>query len=115
MSIRYKIIASILFLQSNILSAEGNSSGEISLSEAEISIYSEKALIQAVEYVRNNEINMTSFSLTRDLHCWQLDIYWVPFGQFRSYNVSLRAKASILQDLKVDKKDKNHPFLYCIV
>ena len=57
MSIRYKIIASILFLQSNILSAEGNSSGEISLSEAEISIYSEKALIQAVEYVRNNEIN----------------------------------------------------------
>ena len=57
MSIRYKIIASILFLQSNILSAEGNSSGEISLSEAEISLYSEKALIQAVEYVRNNEIN----------------------------------------------------------
>ena len=57
MRIRYKIIASILFLQSNILSADGNSSGDISLSEAEISLYSEKALIQAVEYVRNNEIN----------------------------------------------------------
>lgn len=46
----------------------------------------------------------TSFSIYRDLHCWDLAIQWLPFGYFKSYNVTLRVKSTILQDLKLSKK-----------
>ncbi len=50
------------------------------------------------------EFTTTRISVSRDLHCWTLDFNWVPFGQFQSYSIVLRAKASILQDLKVQKR-----------
>jgi hypothetical protein len=46
----------------------------------------------------------TSFSIYRDLHCWDLAIQWLPFGYYKSYNVTLRVKSTILQDLKLSKK-----------
>lgn len=46
----------------------------------------------------------TSFSIYRDLHCWDLSIGWIPFGYFKSYNVTLKVKATILQDLKLTKR-----------
>ncbi|HEY2584087.1 MAG TPA: putative LPS assembly protein LptD [Mucilaginibacter sp.] len=44
------------------------------------------------------------FSIYRDLHCWDLNIQWSPFGYYKSYNVTLRVKATILQDLKLSKR-----------
>jgi len=46
----------------------------------------------------------TSFSIYRDLHCWDLSIHWIPFGYYKSYSVDLKVKASILQDLKLSKR-----------
>lgn len=46
----------------------------------------------------------TSFSIYRDLHCWDLSIGWIPFGYYKSYNVTLKVKATILQDLKLSKR-----------
>ncbi|MBK0379487.1 putative LPS assembly protein LptD [Mucilaginibacter segetis] len=46
----------------------------------------------------------TSFAIYRDLHCWDLSIQWLPFGYYKSYNVTLKVKASILQDLKLSKR-----------
>jgi len=46
----------------------------------------------------------TSFSIYRDLHCWDLSIRWIPFGYYKSYSVDLKVKASILQDLKLSKR-----------
>lgn len=46
----------------------------------------------------------TSFSIYRDLHCWDLSMSWIPFGYYKSYNVTLKVKASILQDLKLSKR-----------
>ncbi|MDF2435203.1 MAG: hypothetical protein JWP44_4834, partial [Mucilaginibacter sp.] len=46
----------------------------------------------------------TSFSIYRDLHCWDLAIQWLPFGYYKSYNVTLRVRSTILQDLKLSKK-----------
>ncbi|RYU92339.1 LPS-assembly protein LptD [Mucilaginibacter terrigena] len=46
----------------------------------------------------------TSFAIYRDLHCWDLSIQWLPFGFYKSYNVTLKVKASILQDLKLSKR-----------
>ncbi len=46
----------------------------------------------------------TSFAIYRDLHCWDLSIQWLPFGYYKSYNVTLRVRSTILQDLKLSKR-----------
>lgn len=56
---------------------------------------------------RQREVSLTRFSIYRDLHCWDMSFGWVPFGRFQSYNVTIRAKASILQDLKLTKRNDN--------
>jgi hypothetical protein len=33
-----------------------------------------------------------------------LSMQWLPFGYYKSYNVTLRVKAAILQDLKLTKR-----------
>lgn len=50
------------------------------------------------------------FSIYRDLHCWDMSFSWVPVGQFKSYNITIRAKASILQDLKLMKRQSHYTF-----
>ncbi len=52
----------------------------------------------------NNDLSYTSLSFYRDLHCWEMRLSWVPTGNRKSWNFSLNAKASILQDLKLTKK-----------
>ena len=53
---------------------------------------------------RQQKISATSFSIYRDLHCWDLSINWSPFGAYKYYGVNLRVKSSILQDLKLSKR-----------
>lgn len=52
----------------------------------------------------NKQFNPTSFNLNRDLHCWIMTFSWIPFGSRKSYEFTIRVKASILQDLKYTKK-----------
>jgi hypothetical protein len=40
----------------------------------------------------------TEFHIERDLHCWIISFNWIPFGSYRSFEVGIRAKASILKD-----------------
>ncbi len=49
------------------------------------------------------EFSFTSFNVTRDLHCWQMTFYFVPFGFRRSYSFTINARSSILRDLKLTK------------
>lgn len=51
-----------------------------------------------------NEITQTMIGIARDLHCWQMNVNWVPFGRFTSYNIDIRVKSTILQDLKVSRR-----------
>ena len=44
------------------------------------------------------------FTLTRDLHCWQMSFSWVPTGARRSWQFNISVKAAALQDLKYDKQ-----------
>ncbi|NEU07076.1 LPS-assembly protein LptD [Flavihumibacter sp. R14] len=53
---------------------------------------------------RLSKLSMTQISIYRDLHCWDMSVRWVPFGQYRSYSVDLKVKASILQDLKLSRR-----------
>lgn len=46
----------------------------------------------------------TSLGLSRDLHCWQMDFQWIPFGTLASYVFTLRAKSALLQDLRLNRR-----------
>ena len=54
--------------------------------------------------ISNKTLAPTSFAIYRDLHCWDMSINWIPLGTYRSYNLTIRVKASILQDLKLSKQ-----------
>ena len=50
------------------------------------------------------QITQTMIGIARDLHCWQMNVNWMPFGRFTSYNIDIRVKSTILQDLKVSRR-----------
>ncbi len=52
----------------------------------------------------NKGFTQTNVNISRDLHCWQLAMTWIPFGRYQSYNVTIRAKSSLLQDLKLNRQ-----------
>ena len=54
--------------------------------------------------LRAGKLALTSFAIYRDLHCWDLNVQWVPFGVYKSYTVTLKVRAAILQDLKLSKR-----------
>ena len=54
--------------------------------------------------LKAKEVTITSISVNRDLHCWSLSFNYVPFGRFQSFNLSIRPKSSLLQQLKLDKR-----------
>lgn len=53
----------------------------------------------------DKEMSTTQFTVTRDLHCWQMSFNAIPFGTYQSYNFSISVNSSILSDLKYEKDD----------
>jgi hypothetical protein len=57
----------------------------------------------------NGTSAFTSLDIFRDLHCWQITGTWRPFkGYAQGYFVTIAAKSSLLQDLKLNR---NRTFL----
>jgi hypothetical protein len=54
--------------------------------------------------IKAGNFSSTSITINRDLHCWDLSAQWIPFGYYKFYNVTLKVKASVLQDLKLSKR-----------
>ena len=52
------------------------------------------------------------FTLSRDLHCWQMNFRCVPFGFRKSWDFTIQVKSSILQDLKYEKSSSIYDNLY---
>jgi hypothetical protein len=52
---------------------------------------------------QKNQFTTTNFGINRDLHCWQVSLNWVPFGQFQSYTFNIGIKSSLLKDLKLNR------------
>jgi hypothetical protein len=50
------------------------------------------------------QITMTNIGITRDLHCWEMVFNWVPNGTMQSWNFTIRVKASVLGDLKYERR-----------
>lgn len=49
------------------------------------------------------QLTMFTMSVSRDMHCWQMSVNVTPIGQYRSFNISINPKSSILQDLRVNR------------
>jgi lipopolysaccharide assembly outer membrane protein LptD (OstA) len=52
----------------------------------------------------NKELLAPTITIYRDLHCWELNFYWVPSGPSARFNVEIRIKAPQLQDVKITKQ-----------
>jgi hypothetical protein len=54
------------------------------------------------------EITMTNIGITRDLHCWEMSLNWVPNGNLQSWSFLIRVKAPLLGDMKYERKKDFH-------
>ena len=52
------------------------------------------------------------FTLTRNLHCWQMSFNWTPFGTYKSWSFSIHVLSSMLKDLKYDKSNSQFDNIY---
>jgi len=57
---------------------------------------------------KSKEITMTRIGITRDLHCWEMNFNWIPNGTMKGWNFTLRVKASVLGDLKYERRKDYH-------
>ena len=53
--------------------------------------------------VKNAAIQSLTGFLSRDLHCWQMSINVTPVGPYRSFNITINPKSTILRDLKINR------------
>ncbi|MDA7502247.1 putative LPS assembly protein LptD, partial [Chitinophagales bacterium] len=50
------------------------------------------------------DLSYTRINIFRDLHCWEMAFNWIPTGARKRYEFTLKAKSSLLQDLKISRK-----------
>ena len=50
------------------------------------------------------KLTYSSINIYRDLHCWEMMLNLIPIGYHKSYTFTIRVKASVLQDLKLERK-----------
>jgi hypothetical protein len=58
--------------------------------------------------IQAQEFSYTTVNVNRDLHCWQMAFSFVPFGYMKSYSFTINAKASMLKDLQLQKRQSNY-------
>lgn len=59
----------------------------------------------------SKQLSYTSLDVYRDLHCWEMRVNWVPWGFQKGYSFTINVKASVLQDLKYNKKKDFRDFV----
>ena len=54
---------------------------------------------------RTKKISQTLFTISRDLHCWNMTFTWVPFGPYKEWSFGIRLNSNMLGDaMKYDKR-----------
>ncbi|MFT3844558.1 MAG: putative LPS assembly protein LptD [Lacibacter sp.] len=53
--------------------------------------------------IQSRTVQYLTTSVSRDLHCWQLSINVTPIGIYRSFNISISPKSSLLRDLRINR------------
>ncbi len=54
------------------------------------------------------EITMTQIQVNRDLHCWNMALSWIPNGYMKMWTFTINVKASVLADLKYERRHDYH-------
>lgn len=62
----------------------------------------------SVSLLKKLEITSLSLNLKRNLHCWSLTASVTPVGAYKSFMVTIGANASMLRDLKYDKRQRDN-------
>ncbi len=57
---------------------------------------------------KGKAITMTQVGIRRDLHCWEMNFNWYPIGTMQGWNFTIRVKASVLGDLKYERRKDYH-------
>lgn len=58
------------------------------------------------------QLTVGAFTLTRDLHCWQMNFTWIPIGFRKSWSFHISVKSGMLSDLKYDKSSSFYDNFY---
>lgn len=53
--------------------------------------------------IDTKKLQSMSMSISREMHCWQMSIEVTPVGLFRFFNFTISPKASVLQDLRINR------------
>ncbi|MBK6264727.1 LPS-assembly protein LptD [Marivirga sp. S37H4] len=96
--VRYNIRWSRIGFEEPTITQTANFSGDVNFTEKW------KVGFTSGYDFEKNDFTQTSFNIFRDLHCWQINANWTPFGRFQSFSVDIGVKASILQDLKLNRR-----------
>ncbi len=52
---------------------------------------------------KTKELTATSITINRDLHCWEMSLYVIPFGTLQSYNFRINIRSPLFKDIKYTK------------
>ncbi|MGC1391434.1 MAG: putative LPS assembly protein LptD [Bacteroidales bacterium] len=55
-----------------------------------------------------NKITTANIGITRDLHCWDMSLNWIPNGYLQSWSFLIKVKAAVLGDLKYERRKDFH-------
>jgi lipopolysaccharide export system protein LptA len=58
--------------------------------------------------ITNKKLTTTQLSISRDLHCWNMSVNWIPVGNMKSWSFLIRVNASMLSDIKYERKKDYH-------
>lgn len=102
LSINYSIAYSRPALDKANINQTLGFNGDISLTE------NWKVTFNSGYDFENHDFSYTSLGFYRNLHCWEMNLQWVPFGTYANYFFQINVKSSILQDLKLTKKTDSY-------
>jgi len=54
------------------------------------------------------QITQSNIGMSRDLHCWTMNLSWVPNGIIKMWSFTIKVKASVLGDLKYERRKDFH-------
>ncbi|MGC4038969.1 MAG: putative LPS assembly protein LptD [Chitinophagaceae bacterium] len=49
------------------------------------------------------KLQTLTMAISRDMHCWQMSINVTPVGLYRTFSITISPKASVLQDLRINR------------
>jgi LPS-assembly protein len=52
---------------------------------------------------KTKKLQTFTMNISREMHCWQMSIGVTPIGLYRFFNFTISPKASVLQDLKINR------------